>query len=233
VCELGTDLEGIIDRRAQQSISTKSIERYGVECADNIKGVASPERKIGQPQESEFARIRRAPIRLLAPSNESGPYLAHCAGIVQRNARDAPSHEQVDHDRTAQQLTRAGVRSKGAQLCERRDNFVELRVGQRRYCVLRDARLEPLASAMLAAAIAAATPLSCTPRWPTWTPTSLPGRPGRCLQRAGLVIPVSLGFVAFGACGPGPAQAVVGDLASTCAAAASAGRGSTTNFHKS
>ena len=130
VRKLGTDHERIVTRCSQQPVVTQSSEGGGIEPADDIKPFAAAERASGQFEEHQLPRIWRPPVRHLAPTNEPGPHFSHRICIVQWDAGEMASNEQVNHYEPTQEFARPRVGIEVAQLREGLDNFVYFSVGQ-------------------------------------------------------------------------------------------------------
>ena len=120
----------------------QSSEGGGIEPADDIKPFAAAERSRGQFEEHQLPRIWRPPVRHLAPTNEPGPHFSHRICIVQWDAGEMASNEQVNHYEPTQEFARPRVGIEVAQLREGLDNFVYFRVGQRGHGILRDTGAE-------------------------------------------------------------------------------------------
>jgi hypothetical protein len=92
VRKLGPYLEWVIGRSTEEAVATQPVEGSGIDCADGMKRIATRQRKIGETQHGNVARVRRAAIQLLLTSNQAAPYLLHGVGVAERHARNAAAH---------------------------------------------------------------------------------------------------------------------------------------------
>ena len=105
---------------------------------DDLQGIASAQREVGQAQERKLPGVRRAAVGSSLAADQPRPDLLHGVGVTEGRAGDAAPDKQVHHHGPAEQFPRTRVGPEGRQLAEDRDRLLDFGVRQRRHEVLGD-----------------------------------------------------------------------------------------------
>ncbi len=144
MCELRHRTERVVLGRAQQPVLPQPLQSTRIQRGCGIELIATDLQHVtSELQHHKVAGVRTAPVARALPANQALPDLLHRVEVADRHALHPATHQQIDHHRTPQQLTRLRIRRHRLKLNELADHQVDLRVRHRRHRHLDHAFTDP------------------------------------------------------------------------------------------